>query len=188
MRVDFKYLFELPITAIGPSANAKNIPNSKLPHEKDKEYKEASRRYAIDFVGAAYGVEIATVLWKNNRGVRLTSIYVGVMPILKNNPNNKKKPDSREKIAHSLSTYMLPKKVERPLTRSRQIWKKNVSDHQKISNLTKLGIFAACSINQEENDTNIVKIRILKRNVNLCLTPNKIFFEFSYKKPIFSRF
>lgn len=79
------YLRAKGIFSLG-TIRSNRISNSKLPNERDEEYKKANRGYAVEFFGTAYGVDISTVLWKDNRVVRLASTYVGVMPFLRNSP------------------------------------------------------------------------------------------------------
>ncbi|XP_055707132.1 piggyBac transposable element-derived protein 4-like isoform X1 [Phlebotomus papatasi] len=60
------------------------IPNSKLPTDSD--IKDKPRGYSTEFVGAACGVDISNVLWKDNKSVRLISTYVGIKPFVRANP------------------------------------------------------------------------------------------------------
>lgn len=54
------------------------IPNCKLP--KDADINDKERGYSIEYMGSAFGCGISTVLWKDNKTVKLASTYVGIMP------------------------------------------------------------------------------------------------------------
>lgn len=41
----------------------------------------------MEYVGSAYGIDIRTVLWKDNNNVRFSSTYVGIEPFAKSNPS-----------------------------------------------------------------------------------------------------
>jgi hypothetical protein len=60
------YLRARGIYSLG-SVRANRISNCKLPTEKSEELKKAPRGYSTEFVGSAYGVDIATVLWKDTK-------------------------------------------------------------------------------------------------------------------------
>ena len=76
------YLRARGIFSVG-TVRANRIPNSKFPNEKNTEFKKQNRGFSIEYVGSAYGVDIATVLWKDTKNVKLCSTYVGTMPFLK---------------------------------------------------------------------------------------------------------
>lgn len=78
------YLRSRGIYSLG-TMRANLIPNCKLPLEKD--IKDEPRGYSTEYVGSAYGIDISTVLWKDNKSVRLASTYVGIEPFAKANPN-----------------------------------------------------------------------------------------------------
>lgn len=69
------------------------VPNCKLP--SDKAINKEARGYSTEFVGRAYGVDITTVLWKDNKSVRLASTYVGVKPFERGNLNHQASKASR---------------------------------------------------------------------------------------------
>lgn len=79
------YLRARGIYSLG-TIRANRVPNCKLPIDKDVNDKE--RGYCTEYVGSAYGVDISTVLWKDNKCVRLASTYVGIKPFLRANPNS----------------------------------------------------------------------------------------------------
>lgn len=71
------YLRARGIYSLG-TMRVNRIPNCKLPLDKD--LKNVERGYSTEYVGSAYGVDISTVLWKDNKSVRLGSTYVGIKP------------------------------------------------------------------------------------------------------------
>lgn len=73
------YLRSHGIYALG-TIRADRIPNCKLP--KDNAMKAKNRGYSEEYVGTSLGVDITTVIWKDNKRVRLASTYVGVEPYL----------------------------------------------------------------------------------------------------------
>lgn len=86
------YLRGRGIYSLG-TVRANRIPNCKLP--TDKEVNKMDRGYSTEFVGRAYGVDIATVLWKDNKCVRLASTYVGELAFARANPENQPAKASR---------------------------------------------------------------------------------------------
>lgn len=79
------YLLARGIYSFG-KIRANRIQNCKLP--SDSVITEEPRGYSTEFVGRAYGVEISTVLWKDNESVRLASTFVGVEPFERGSPNH----------------------------------------------------------------------------------------------------
>lgn len=73
------YLRSRGIHSLG-TVRVNRIPNCPL--STDLELKRESRGYSEEYVGKTYGVEVNNVLWKDNKGVRLTSTYVGVQPFI----------------------------------------------------------------------------------------------------------
>lgn len=71
------YLRARGIFSLG-TIRANRINNCKLPADEDIKKKE--RGFSTEFVGTAYGVDIATVVWKDTKSVRLASTYVGIEP------------------------------------------------------------------------------------------------------------
>ncbi|XP_047124186.2 piggyBac transposable element-derived protein 1-like [Hydra vulgaris] len=78
------YLYSRGIYSLG-TVRANRIANCKLP--TDKEVAKKPRGFLTEYVGSRYGVDLSTTLWKDNKGVRLASTYVGVLPF-KNESNN----------------------------------------------------------------------------------------------------
>lgn len=72
---------------------ANRIQNCKLP--SDSVITEEPKGYSTEFVGRAYGVEISTVLWKDNENVRMASTFVGVEPFERGSPNHQVSEASR---------------------------------------------------------------------------------------------
>lgn len=77
------YLRSKGIYSLG-TMRANRIPNCELP--LDDAIKNKPRGYSTEFVANARGVQVNTVLWKDNRSVRLASTYVGIEPFLRANP------------------------------------------------------------------------------------------------------
>lgn len=73
------YLRSRGIYSLGTIRSAR-IPNCKLPKDTDKQLAKEDKGFSVEYVGNAYGVDLATVLWKDNKNVRLASTYVGVQP------------------------------------------------------------------------------------------------------------
>lgn len=78
------YLRARGIYSLG-TIRSNRIPNCKLPN--DNEIKNEERGYSIEYNGTAYGIDIATVLWKDNKCVRLASTYVGIEAFARANPS-----------------------------------------------------------------------------------------------------
>lgn len=79
------YLRARGIFGLG-TVRSPRIPNCKFPSEKD--VNKEKRGYSTEYVGSAYGCDISTVLWKDNKIVRLASTYVGIDPFVRTNPTN----------------------------------------------------------------------------------------------------
>lgn len=75
------YLRSRGIHSLG-TIRANRIPNCKLSSDEKLREDKRTRGYAEEYVGTAYGVDIANVLWNDNKGVRLASTYVGIQPFL----------------------------------------------------------------------------------------------------------
>lgn len=73
------YLRSRGIYALGTIRSGR-IPNCKLPGDKDKDLIKADKGFSVEYSGNAHGVDLTTVLWKDNKNVRLASTYVGVLP------------------------------------------------------------------------------------------------------------
>lgn len=71
------YLRSRGIFSLG-TIRCNRIANCKLP--TDYELKKQSRGYSSEFCGSAFGVDISTTVWKDNKAVRLASTYVGIKP------------------------------------------------------------------------------------------------------------
>lgn len=69
------------------------IPNCLLP--LDKAISNKPRGYSIEYCGKAYGVDISTVMWKDNKCVRLASTYVGIERFDQANPDEQKSKATR---------------------------------------------------------------------------------------------
>ncbi|XP_049304996.1 piggyBac transposable element-derived protein 1-like isoform X1 [Bactrocera dorsalis] len=80
------------------------IPNCKLPNEKD--IRDELRGYSCEYMGTAYGVDITTVLWKDNKLVRLASTYVGVQPFQRSNTDANKKPSKAARNDRKAKKYL----------------------------------------------------------------------------------
>lgn len=78
------YLRARGIFSLG-TVRVNRIQNCKLP--SDNVIKKENRGFSTEFSGSCYGVDLTTVLWKDNKTVRLASTYVGVEPFIKQNPN-----------------------------------------------------------------------------------------------------
>lgn len=78
------YLRARGIYSLG-TVRVNRIPNCKLPI--DAAIKQEERGHAVEFIGTAYGVDVSTVLWKDNKSVRLASTYVGIKPFNRLNPD-----------------------------------------------------------------------------------------------------
>ncbi|XP_050503041.1 piggyBac transposable element-derived protein 1-like [Diabrotica virgifera virgifera] len=78
------YLRARGIYSLG-TVRANRIPNCKLPLDTD--IAKEKRGYSIEYVGCSQGVDITTVLWNDNKPVRLMSSYVGIEPFARTNPN-----------------------------------------------------------------------------------------------------
>lgn len=86
------YLRARGIYSLG-TIRVNRVATCKLP--SDTAVKKEARGYSIEFVGQAYGIDIATVLWKDNKSVRLASSYVGIKPFEHVNPNHQPSKASR---------------------------------------------------------------------------------------------
>lgn len=80
------------------------IPNYKLPNEKD--IKDEPRGYSCEYVGSAYGVDIATVVWKDNKLVRLASTYVSVQPFARSQTDPEKQPAKAARYDRKAKGYL----------------------------------------------------------------------------------
>lgn len=61
----------------------------------DAVIKNEPRRFSSEFIGSAYGVKVATVLWKDSKSVRLASTYVGVQSFDRFNPTQQQSKAAR---------------------------------------------------------------------------------------------
>lgn len=77
------YLRGRGIYSLG-TVRANRVPNIKLSTDAELVKKKVERGYSEEYVGTAYGVDITSVLWQDNKPVRLLSTYVGVKPFLSN--------------------------------------------------------------------------------------------------------
>lgn len=77
------YLRSRGIYSLG-TVRANRIPNCKLP--LDLEVKNEPRGYSSEYLTDAQGVTVNTVIWKDNKCVRLASTYVGIHPFNSSNP------------------------------------------------------------------------------------------------------
>ena len=73
------YLRSRGIYSLGTIRSGR-IPNCKLPNDSDKQLTKEEKGFSLEYVGNAHGVDLANVLWKDNKNVRLVSTYVGVLP------------------------------------------------------------------------------------------------------------
>ncbi|XP_050337616.1 piggyBac transposable element-derived protein 3-like isoform X1 [Bactrocera neohumeralis] len=81
------------------------IPNCKLPNEKD--IRDELRDYSCEYMKRAYGVDITTVLWKDNKLVRLASTYyVGVQPFQRSNTDANKQPSKAARYDRKAKKYL----------------------------------------------------------------------------------
>lgn len=78
------YLRSRGIYSLG-TIRANRIPNCKLPTDND--VNEEPRGFSTEYCANVLGVDVNSVLWKDNKCVRLASTYVGVKPFLKANPS-----------------------------------------------------------------------------------------------------
>lgn len=78
------YLRARGIYALG-TMRSNRIPNCMLP--LDKSVANEQRGFSIEYTGMAYGVDMITVLWKDNKCVRLASTYVGIERFQRANPD-----------------------------------------------------------------------------------------------------
>lgn len=79
------YLRARGIFSLG-TIRVNRIPMCKLPSDHD--IKDQQRGFSVEYVASPYGVDINTVLWKDNRSVRLASTYVGTKPFMRSNPSH----------------------------------------------------------------------------------------------------
>lgn len=86
------YLRARGIYSLG-TVRTNRITNCKLP--TDNQIKTEARGFSTEFVGHCYGVDIANVLWKDNKSVRLLSTYVGIAPFARANPSEHRTKASR---------------------------------------------------------------------------------------------
>lgn len=61
---------------------ANRVPNIKLSSDAELARKKVERGYSEEYVANAFGIDISSVLWRDNKTVRLLSTYVGVKPFL----------------------------------------------------------------------------------------------------------
>lgn len=61
---------------------ANRVPNIKLSSDAELAKKKVERGYSEEYVANAFGIDISSVLWQDNKTVRLLSTYVGVKPFL----------------------------------------------------------------------------------------------------------
>lgn len=73
------YLRSRVIYSLGTIHSAR-ISNYKLPIDTDKQLAKEDKGFSVEYVGNTYGVDLATVLWKDNKNVRLASTHVDVLP------------------------------------------------------------------------------------------------------------
>lgn len=81
------YLRARGIYCLG-TIRSNRIPNCKFPSDAVVNKKE--RGYSVEYVGKAYGIDINTVLWKDNKSVRLASTYVGIESFATANPDQQR--------------------------------------------------------------------------------------------------
>lgn len=81
------YLATRGIYSLG-TIRRNRIPNCKLPSEK--EMKKVQRGTSYEYVADANGVDISTVVWKDNKIVTLVSSFVGQLPLQEVNRFDKK--------------------------------------------------------------------------------------------------
>ncbi|KAJ8969607.1 hypothetical protein NQ314_001673 [Rhamnusium bicolor] len=82
------YLSQQGIYSLG-TVRRNRIPNCKLPDENA--LKEKARGTSKEFVGVVDGVEISSVVWKDNKIVTLLSTFAGINPSDKVSRFDKKK-------------------------------------------------------------------------------------------------
>lgn len=75
------YLRSRGICSLG-TVRENRVPNIKLSSNAELLRKKVQRGYSEEFVGNVFGIDIANVLWQDNKPVRLLSTYVGVKPFL----------------------------------------------------------------------------------------------------------
>lgn len=81
------YLRARGIYSLG-TIRANRISNCKFP--PDTVVNKEARGYSVEYVGVAYGIDISTVLWKDNKSVRLASTYVGIEPYSRAGPEQQR--------------------------------------------------------------------------------------------------
>lgn len=78
------YLRSRGIYSLG-TIRPNRVPMSKLPSDND--LKKEDRGYSEEYSANICGVPVTTVIWKDNKCVRLASSYVGVKDFIRTNPN-----------------------------------------------------------------------------------------------------
>lgn len=81
------YLRSRGIYSLG-TFRANRVKNCKLSTDEQLVAKKVPRGYSEEYVATAFGIDISTVVWKDNKGVRLASTYAGVQPFHSNTPGD----------------------------------------------------------------------------------------------------
>lgn len=80
------YLRSRGIYSLG-TVRSNRVPNIKLSTEADLAKRKVERGYSEEYVANVNGIDISSVLWMDNKSVRLLSTYCGVKPFLSNMSN-----------------------------------------------------------------------------------------------------